>query len=372
MTTNAAATGFWTAQTRNNARQGRALLQALMLAGAAGSPLTAARSGVILTNGDTTKGYDGFASVVSGQTINVAPVVGVINRPGQGPYLGWLLPASVNVTTDAPPATNPRNDMVVMRIYDAAQGDTVPASGPCQIEVITGSPAASPSDPLTPDSTGAITSWAGLPVPAQGTGGGVAIPLWRAQVATSGTVTLTDIRRSAGLLGGMRALLPGDSLTDPSYMAGDMRWYNGVDIWDGAKWNPMWRASTPLGVVGTYSNAVGGTITGTDVVQPETVTVAVASGRRYKMTHTRAEAGGNILTNTYRVQAGGTLTTSGTAIRTFTDTTPGSFRTLSRVSFWDATFTGNATFGLSSHVNTGTNTVDPAAARDLVIEDVGI
>ncbi|WP_326565070.1 hypothetical protein VSH64_24830 [Amycolatopsis rhabdoformis] len=241
MTTNAAATGFWSSATRNNARQGRALLQSLFLAGAAAAPLTATRAGVILTNGDQTKGYDGFASVVSGQTINVAPVVCVASRPGQGPYLGWLLPTAVNVTCDAPPATNPRNDIVVMRIYDAAQGDTPPGSGPCQIEVITGSPAASPVDPVTPDSTGTITSWSGLPVPSQGTGGGIAVPLWRARVSTGGAVTLTDIRRSTGLLGGVRALLPGDSLSDASNMPGDMRWFNGLDYWDGAAWNELGR-----------------------------------------------------------------------------------------------------------------------------------
>lgn len=284
MTTNAAATGFWTAQQRNNARQGRGLLQALMLAGAGAAPLTASRSGVFVTNGNQTTAFDGGASVASGLTITLQPFVGVVNRPGQGPYLGWLLPSSVNVTCDAAPATNPRNDLIVMRVYDAAQGDTPPASGPCQIEVITGSPAASPTDPLTPDSTGAITNWSGLPVPAQGTGGGVAIPLWRARVSTGGTVTLTDIRRSTGLLGAVRALLPGDSLSDPSYMPGDMRWYNGLDVWDGAAWNPLWRPTAPLGVLGVHRPTSAVTSSGTTEKVACFVTTTLVAGRRYKAT----------------------------------------------------------------------------------------
>lgn len=232
MPTNASGTGFWSAQQRNNARQGRALLQALMLGGSTSAPLSANRSGVFVTTSDGTQGYDLRVTVASGLTMTVQPGSAAMNRSGQGPYLGWLLPAAQTVTCDAAPATNPRRDIVVMRIYDAALGDVVPATGPCSIEIITGTPGAVPVDPVTWDALGTITSF-------PTTGGGVGIPLARAQVSTGGVITLTDIRRSTGLLGAVRASLPGDLLTDPSYMPGDIRWFNGLSVWDGAAWRTI-------------------------------------------------------------------------------------------------------------------------------------
>ncbi|WP_409186730.1 hypothetical protein F9C11_21815 [Amycolatopsis sp. VS8301801F10] len=239
MTTNASATGAWTLQQRNNARQGRALLQSLFLGASQNAPLSANRSGVISTASDGTQAYDFRVTVSSGLTMTVQPGSAVVNRPGQGPYTAWRVPAAVSVTCDPAPATNPRNDLVVLRIYDAALGDVVPAEGPVAIQVITGSPGPTPADPVTADSTGAVTNWATAPVPSQAAGGGVGIILARAQVSTGGTITLTDLRRSTGLIGGVRVLLPGDSLTDPGYMPGDLSWYNGIRIWDGTTWRGL-------------------------------------------------------------------------------------------------------------------------------------
>ncbi|PKV95928.1 hypothetical protein ATK30_6861 [Amycolatopsis echigonensis] len=238
MTTNALATGFWSAQSANNARQGRALAQSLFVAASTNSPLSTVRSGVIPTVSDGTYAYDLRVTVASGLSMTVQPGSAVIGRSGQGGYITWNLPAADTVTCDPAPTTNPRNDIVILRVYDVAQGDTVPASGSiAQVEIITGSPAAIPTDPVGPDSTGLISNWSGLPVPAQGNGGGVAIPLARAQVSTGGVITLTDIRRGTSPIGGVRVLLPGDKLTDPSYMPGDISWYNGHRYWDGTAWH---------------------------------------------------------------------------------------------------------------------------------------
>ncbi|MEV8610302.1 hypothetical protein AB0383_20645 [Amycolatopsis sp. NPDC051373] len=236
MPTNAAATGFWSAQNANNARQGRALTQALFVAASTTSPLTTIRSGVISTVSDGTYGYDLRVTVASGLTMTVQPGSAIIGRSGQGAYLTWNLPAADSVTCDPAPASNPRNDIVVLRAYDAALGDTVPGSGAnlAQIEIITGTPGAIPADPVTWDSTGLITSF-------PTSGGGVGIPLARAQVSTGGVITLTDIRRGTAPVGAVRVLLPGDSLSDPSYMPGDIRWYNGLDFWDGTNWNELGR-----------------------------------------------------------------------------------------------------------------------------------
>lgn len=363
---NAVATGAWTINNSNNARQGRALMQSFF-ANNDPSPMNGTRSGVILTTGLTVMS-DLLVQVFSGLQMSVAPGSGMVYRSGQGPYLGWLVGSSVLVTCDTAPVSNPRNDIIVLRVYDAAVGDTVPPSGgPCQVEVITGTPAASPTDPVTPNSVGVITT--GL-----GSGGGVAIPLARAQVSTAGVITLTDIRRSAAIPGTVRVLMPGDS--DTAGRVGDMRWNGtGADIKDqtGA-WQPIQMGSSPpRGTIGNTSVSGAGTITTTDTVQSEVITATVVSGRRYKITHSRSEAGGNILTNTYRVISGGTLTVAGsTSIRVFNDTTPGSYRTQSRVCYWVATFSGTATFGLSSKVNTGTNTIDSTTPRDMLVEDIGV
>lgn len=240
MPTNAAATGFWSAQNSNNARQGRALVQALFVASATTSPLATVRSGVISTVSDGTYAYDLRVTVSSGLSMTVQPGSAIIGRPGQGGYLTWNLPAADTVTCDPAPSTNPRNDIVVYRVYDTAQGDTAPASGAniAQIEIITGTPAAIPTDPVSWDSTGLITSFPTA-------GGGVGIPLARAQVSTGGVITLTDIRRGTAPIGSVRVLLPGDSLSDPSYMPGDIAWYNGHRYWNGTSWQEL---SSSLGV----------------------------------------------------------------------------------------------------------------------------
>lgn len=212
MPTNAAATGFWTAQTRNNARQGRALIQAIFGNNDA-TPMNGTRSGVITTTGLTTLS-DLLVFNVSGLSMSVAPGTGVAHRSGQGPYAGELL-STATITCDPAPASNPRNDIVIMRMYDGAIGDTVPGTGPCQIEIITGTPGAVPVDPITVNSLGVYTTF-------PTSGGGVGIPLARAQVSTGGVITLTDLRRSTSVPGSVRVLLPGDS--DTAGRVGDLRW----------------------------------------------------------------------------------------------------------------------------------------------------
>ena len=370
--TNADGDGVWTAMPRSNsARLGRALLQALFLGGSTSSPLSAVRSGVISTASDGTQAYDGRVTVSSGRTLSVNPVIAIIGRSGQGPYMGWTLPPARTVTCDTAPATNPRNDIVIARAYDTTLSDVIQGGGviPMRIEIVTGTPGPTPADPVTWDSLGLITT-----IP--GAGGGVAIPLARAQVSTGGVVTLTDLRRGTGLVGGVRVLLPGDSLSDPSFMPSDMRWFNGLDIWDGTKWNPMWRPTTPLGRMGSVAPLSAGTINTTEAVQTEAVTFTAVSGRRYEISHTRSEAnatGSPILTNRFRVASGASISTGSTLIRTFVGGLTGVYVTTTRVCEWTATFSGQCTIGLTSLTNgAGTAQVDAARERDLTVKDIGV
>ncbi|MFI9454458.1 hypothetical protein [Amycolatopsis sp. NPDC052450] len=375
MPTNAAATGFWSAMPggsrANNARQGRALLQGVYQNNDT-TPMNGTRSGVVPTTWDAANSRftDLLVTVTSGLTMSVAPGSAVAHRSGQGPYEGWLL-AAASVTCDPAPATNPRNDLIVMRWYDSAVGDTSPDGNPCRIEIITGTPGAVPVDPITANSLGVYTSF-------PTTGGGIGIPLARAQVSTGGVITLTRLRRSVGVIGATRALMEGDS--DTAGNVGDTRYNPATDTFEVRDSAGNWQRvafgdSVPRGKVayGTSSTGSPANITTSDLMQAEVATGSVVSGRRYRISHIRSEAGGNILTNTYRVQAGGSITLGGsTVVKPTTDTTPGSYRTSTRFVFWVATFTGTATFGLSSRVNTGTNTVDGAVVREVLVEDIGV
>jgi hypothetical protein len=146
---------------------------------------------------------------------------------------------------------------------------------------------------------------------------------------------------------------------------------NALYRWSGS----AWVSDLPRGTVG-YSTTTSATgVTTSDLIQPETVTVPnLVTGRRYRITHTRNEAGSsNVLTNRYRFQAGASLVLgSSTQINSFNTDPPGSFRTTSRVLTWVSTITGQATFGLSSFVNTGTASGDVARQRELLVEDIGL
>ncbi|WP_410644489.1 hypothetical protein [Amycolatopsis sp. lyj-346] len=251
MPTNAAATGFWTAMPSgsraNNARQGRALLQAVYQ-NIDATPMNGTRSGVVPTTWDAAnlRFSDLLVTVTSGLTMNVAPGSAVAHRSGQGPYEGWLTSAA-SVTTDPAPASNPRNDLVVMRWYDSTAGDASPDGNPCRIEIITGTPGAVPVDPITANSLGVYTSF-------PTSGGGVGIPLARAQVSTGGVITLTRLRRSVGVIGATRALLEGDS--DTAGSVGDHRYTPSTDTLEvknsAGNWLPI-----QVGVTGIVGAQVG-------------------------------------------------------------------------------------------------------------------
>jgi hypothetical protein len=277
MPTNAAATGFWTAMPGNarvnSAAQGRLMLQAIFGNNDA-TPLNGTRSGVVSTTG-TASGADLKVTVTSGLTMAVAPGIGVAHRAAEGPYEGWLKAAG-SITTDAAPASNPRNDIVVMRLYDTTKGDTLPASGdPCKIEIMTGTPAASPLDPITVNALGVYTIF-----PAQtGSGtGGVGIPLARAQVSTAGVITLTDLRRSCAPVGAVRYLLPGDNPATAPVRAGELQFNPTANVLQMSDTSGNWKTmqsgtvefeqacTGDYTLTGSYADITGASITFTTTV----------------------------------------------------------------------------------------------------------
>ena len=106
---------------------------------------------------DNTEGlmFDGDMAVSQNGTPNMSVNVGVGACLVKGDYatdagLYWCENASTtNLTIATADATNPRRDLVVAEVLDAAYSG---GSNLFQLRVVTGTPAASPSDPATPNS----------------------------------------------------------------------------------------------------------------------------------------------------------------------------------------------------------------------------
>lgn len=148
---------------------------------------------------------------------------------------GWIgrQPVSAQVDHAAPNPTNPRIDLIIARV----------TGGSLSTEVVTGTPAASPSPP---DGS----------VPAD------SFVLWNVTVATSGALTFTSRRWWTTAAGGVR-ILTGNSRVGA--YAGELRvdpTTGQVDEWTGAAWVALaspaqWSQYTP---VLRYRGGAGGTV----------------------------------------------------------------------------------------------------------------
>lgn len=381
--TNANATGVWTAQSKNNAKQGRQLLQAFFGNNDA-TPMNGTRSGVLVTTGITVAS-DLLVYNVVGLSMNVAPGWGIAHRSGQGPYAGEL-DSVVTVTCDTAPASNPRNDLIIMRMYDATL-DTPPGGVPCRIEIITGTPNASPTDPMTPNALGVYTGFTDG-------AGGVGIPLARARVATTGAITLTDIRRSTAVAGAVRFLLPGDNPATAPVRAGEMQFNQATDTLQVSDHLGNWN-TIPTGTAGRgYVNSFKGNTdlnvnTGTEQVLFSCSFTAV-SGRRYKFTTDfeyyqksgTAPYAVNMKLHT-RIIAGATPTgTAGTILRGKYPNCPRDALFLTEPATmigddWVAPSSGTFTVSLSGSVDAGQGGIAGSGANTdhtygILIEDIGV
>lgn len=250
MPTTQAMTDSWSIQSTTGQRDGR-LFAGTFLTPASGmaGPMVGWRSGVVAST-DVGGGPCTDLRVIqqspSSREVRIYPGVCIINRSGQGPYVCQLSSTGTLESTSAD-ATNPRIDLVVARLYDSAIGDTPPGGGSgAYLEIIAGTPAASPTVPSTP--TGAI-------------------PL--AQVnrpAGDDTIVdadITDLRKGAGIRNAPWVLLPGDSLSEAGAYTGEQRFVGRKDSsnifpyqwWDGAAWRGQ-------GAGATYQTTTISTLTG--------------------------------------------------------------------------------------------------------------
>lgn len=209
-----------------------------------------------------------------------ATVVGDDNA-AQGSYAVWN-DAAKNVTLSAADPTNPRRDIIVARIKDAFYSGV---SNTFTLEVITGTPAGSPSDPAIPNNC---------------------LPLARVAVAAAASsitnANITDLRNRVGTMAACDIICT--STTRPASPFVGMKIYETDTarelIYAGptSGWNPPW--NLPWGFVAAPALANTNTSTSSashvDIPGLSIAWTAIA-GRRY-----RVRAQGHVVTsspNTY-------------------------------------------------------------------------
>jgi hypothetical protein len=199
----------------------------------------------------------------------VVPYLGnaVISRSGEGPII-YTQRSSPNIPLDPADASNPRYDLVYLRYYDTALSDVLHG---VKWGVVKGDAGATPSIPTAPAPAG---------------GGVLAIGavLRPANVNTVTNANITDLRKSAAVLGTTRHLLPGDLLTDAGAYHREMRsrttptsltalgvppvlydWWDAVNsVWHGTQ---SFQFTARLTSPGTISNAA--TRIGSQIVIPD-------------------------------------------------------------------------------------------------------
>jgi hypothetical protein len=239
--TNVAIDGAWTLQLTNTMLAGRQQLAGLLIPGASGDPTTI-RSGVLTRttlSGVTQDFLVKSRTDVGSLKVDVLPGNAIINRTGQGPYELFNFSTRTPVLS-ASSSSNPRIDRIVLHAYDVTGlADTNPNSAgvnAAYVEVVTGTPAASPVAPTVPTN---CLSLAQVLVPTN--------------AANSSQLTVTDERVSTSLAGMARAMLPGDSATmtvPAAYGDGERRWVLGTggtdareDAWVGGRWQPQFLSS---------------------------------------------------------------------------------------------------------------------------------
>jgi len=228
---------------RNNGRDIRkGLLSSLLLPDTKANPL-AVRNGVLShdydTNGVKSLRVD-QTGTASGQVI-IQPGAFVSERAGQGPYIGWLeTSAGVLLTPPTSNSTNPRVDAVFVQVLDKASISLDPSTDAI-VDVVQGVASSAPVNPAV-------------------TADGAVILAYIYRPAGSTTITqanITDYRRSSGLVGTVRRLLPGDVLSDAGKVDGELRYRQAVgslpslvDYWDARQ--GLWRGTQGFTVSQTF------------------------------------------------------------------------------------------------------------------------
>jgi hypothetical protein len=246
--TNIDVDGAWTLQSQNTALEGRQMVGGFWaqanVQNSALQPMAVWRQGVVPSSSNAGTYYDLVVAPTATPSLSLLVYSGtfVASRASQAVYHAYNVATRTVTVANADP-TNPRLDLIVARVEDAGVGD---AATRAQIQVITGTPAASPTAPALP--TGAVP---------------LATARVNALATTITTANLTDMRRSVAVNGSVRRLLPGDSLADPGFRDGELRdTGTTIDRWMDAtsSWFTVAVTGASLGYA-EYSHTVAQTVT---------------------------------------------------------------------------------------------------------------
>lgn len=247
--------GTWTDQSANNPTIGRYHDLGYVMEGAAGAGnvFKQARPGILpgppVAAGSNIPGAFAVAPT-SGLNFSIQPAAALLERntlSGVYPVHSTAVGTAAVGTADP---TQTRIDLVTVDHFDGALGDNS-------------------STTLTRVHVKAGTPGGGVPA-ADVTAGARTILGWWTIPALTTTLTLgmwTDARKSAGVRGGSRVLMPGDALTDPGFMPAERRQrYHATYGWLEDLWDPsgnsgagVWRGTQEL-IVAQPAQVASGTL----------------------------------------------------------------------------------------------------------------
>lgn len=199
---------------------------AFLAEGAAGSGnvFTKARPGILAgppVGASTQIPGAGVVTAATGLNFTIQPFPAIVERLTlSGTYAVVSTALGTGAVGTADPSQT-RIDRVDVQIFDGALGDNT-STWLSRVHVTPGTPGGGlPAGPTAPGGWVALGSWS--------------IPAGTTSLAA--TATWTDARKSGGLRGCIRVLLPGDLLTDPGFMVGEMRDTSVIGGFSIDRWN---------------------------------------------------------------------------------------------------------------------------------------
>lgn len=253
--------GTWTIQSTNSATVGRYHDLALLMEGASGSGnvFKQSRPGILVgpPSASSTNIPAAFAiAPTSGLGFNIQPGAGIVER---STLVGSYTVESTATGTGAVGTADPsqtRVDRVDLQVLDGSLGDNGGTSK-TSVKVTAGTPGG--GTPAAPSNSVPLGIWT---IPATTT------------TLTSGM--WTDTRKSAGIRGCTRVMLPGDALADTGFMIGEERrrfhstygWL--TDVWDAS--TATWRGQQRLALSAVPSGNIACTLNTWNTVATVSIT----------------------------------------------------------------------------------------------------
>lgn len=288
-------------------------------------------------------------------SVNVNPGLAIVKGTqslSQGAYVVGA-DAVENLTIAAADGTNPRNDLVWIRVRDSEESGT---DDDCLLGVTTGTPAGSPSDPTPPANSLVLAR--------------VVVPAGASQIVSG---NITDLRTNAFALGGV-CYCTSTSLPDPARV-GQIAYeidQDRVRVYDGTNW----KVPYPLGFVAGDTSDANVTLTDTSVKETNasvTVTNSDDVSRNYAVYASAwfsLNSGGSGLYRVSVTEGGSAVGDTATRVKTDTPGGPGQVGGMTRVVRTIAAG-ASKTYKAAGQRDVGTSSDLIIAGAVVSVEDIG-